>query len=168
MRGEEKKENINQLRADLPDLWQNEFGALNLNFLEMEVGGLAPAEPHCVMGSESVASAIAKLRDMKVGCLLVVDQMGILTGIFSERDCILKVFGEIPDYSQVPVQNYMTPDPVTGSEEITVAFALNLMSQGGFRHLPLVDVSGRPVGILSVKNIIDAITARFLSACSEI
>jgi len=148
------------------ELSQPDFGVLSRNFLEMEVGSLAPSEPRCILGNESVARAVSLLKAERVGCLLVVDEAGMLIGIFSERDCVFKAFGVIEDLSKVKVADLMTPDPVTGSYEMSVAYALNLMSQGGFRHLPLVDVTGRPQGVLSVKNIVDAISARFIAACN--
>jgi CBS domain-containing protein len=56
----------------------------------------------------------------------------------------------------------MTKDPIAQTPDITVAFALNLMSQGGFRHLPLVDERNIPVGILSVKDMMDFIVGSFV------
>jgi CBS domain-containing protein len=56
----------------------------------------------------------------------------------------------------------MTKEPMTVTPEVTLAYALNLMSQGGFRHLPVVDDAGRPSGVLSVKDVIDLIVSQFV------
>jgi CBS domain-containing protein len=49
----------------------------------------------------------------------------------------------------------MTRNPESLTPDDPIAFAMQLMSVGGFRHVPLVDSDGRPVGILSVKDIVD-------------
>jgi len=55
----------------------------------------------------------------------------------------------------------MTPDPEVLGLADPIAYALNKMSVGGFRHIPLVDATGRPVGIVSVKDIVDYIVDFF-------
>ena len=55
----------------------------------------------------------------------------------------------------------MTPDPETLPLDAAIAFALNLMGEGAFRHLPLVNDEGRPVGMLSVKQIVQHLTEFF-------
>lgn len=49
-------------------------------------------------------------------------------------------------------------NPVTISPETTIAYALNLMSHGGFRHLPVVDEQGLAIGVISVRDILDRIS----------
>jgi CBS domain-containing protein len=55
----------------------------------------------------------------------------------------------------------MTPDPecLTMSDEI--AWVLNLMAVGGFRHVPIVDDTGRPVAVFSVKDIVERLVELF-------
>ena len=55
----------------------------------------------------------------------------------------------------------MTPDPEVLTPDAPIVYALNKMSVGGFRHVPLVDELQRPVGIVSVKDIIDYIVDFF-------
>ncbi len=58
----------------------------------------------------------------------------------------------------------MTPQPVAQPPDVTIAHVLNLMSVRGFRHIPLVDEQHVPVGIISVKDIVDYITGEFIRA----
>jgi predicted transcriptional regulator len=60
-----------------------------------------------------------------------------------------------------PVSRLMTPDPETLELDDPIVWALNRMSVGGYRHVPLVDREDRPVGILSVKDIVHYIVALF-------
>jgi CBS domain-containing protein len=55
----------------------------------------------------------------------------------------------------------MTRQVETLTPDDPIAFALQRMSVGGFRHVPLVDAAGRPVGILSVKDIVDYFAENF-------
>jgi CBS domain-containing protein len=61
----------------------------------------------------------------------------------------------------------MTAKPVTERPDVSLAFALNLMSNGGFRHVPIVDQDNMPIGILSVKDVIDHIVQKMVQAINE-
>jgi CBS domain-containing protein len=100
------------------------------------------------------------MKDHRMGCLLVEDG-GKLIGIFTERDILTKLVGTGYDPGKVSVDGVMTRNPETLTPEDPIAFALQLMSVGGFRHVPLVDSEGRPVGILSVKDIVDYLAEHF-------
>ena len=54
----------------------------------------------------------------------------------------------------------MTRDPFTIKPNSPVAFALSLMSEGGFRHVPIVDEDGMPISTLSVRDIVDYVVAK--------
>jgi CBS domain-containing protein len=62
-----------------------------------------------------------------------------------------------------PVSAYMTPDPRTIHPKATVGAAVRCMEEGGYRHLPVLDDSGRPVGVLSVKRIVHYLVEHFPS-----
>lgn len=123
-------------------------------FLCSSVSLLEPPEPISVLESASVADVMRILQKNKIGCVLVVNGEGELSGIFSERDYVLKIFDKDIEDS-TPVAKYMTREPITISLDETIAFALTLMSQGGFRHLPITDETNQPVGMVSIKNIVD-------------
>ena len=55
----------------------------------------------------------------------------------------------------------MTPDPEVLPVRSTVAYALNKMSLGGFRHLPVVDEEHRPVFVVSVRDIVGFLVEAF-------
>lgn len=136
------------------------FGALDPNFLCQSLSLIGLKQPVCVNEDTSLAEVVEALQKNKIGCLLIVDKAGKLKGIFSERDCVLKVVGKIPDLSTRNISEFMTKDPVTQPPDGSVAYALNLMSQGGFRHIPIVDQDMVPIGIVSIKDIVDYLVAR--------
>ncbi len=118
---------------------------------------LNPRSPVCVPPDAALRDAIGMMREHHIGCVLVVDGDRLL-GILTERDLLLKV--EIADLAK-PIAEFMTPAPETLQLDDPIVWALNRMSVGGYRHVPLVDREGKPVGIVSVKDIVHYIVAFF-------
>src|SRR5262249_54560651 len=61
----------------------------------------------------------------------------------------------------LPVGQFMTTNPVTVQAKDPIAVAVRRMEEGGYRHLPVVDEKGRPVGMLSVKRIVHYMVEHF-------
>jgi 2-oxoglutarate ferredoxin oxidoreductase subunit beta len=102
----------------------------------------------------SLAKAIRQMNSHNIGCVLVTDENDKLIGIFTERDVLMRVAGIVNDTAAAAVGEYMTPNPVAVRAGLPIAHALHLMSVYGFRHLPLVDESGRPTGIISFRDVV--------------
>ena len=118
---------------------------------------LNPRSPLSVEPGAALRDAVEIMREHHTGCVLVTegDQ---LVGILTERDLLLRV--EVAELGK-PVADFMTRDPETLRPEDPIVWALNRMSVGGYRHVPLVDRTGRPVGVISVKDIIHYLVALF-------
>jgi len=108
----------------------------------------------------TIGQAARVMKERRIGCVLVEDG-GKVVGIFTERDILTKLVGTGYDPAKVQVDGVMTRNPETLTSEDPIAFAMQIMSVGGFRHVPLVDADGRPVGILSVKDIVDYLVEHF-------
>jgi len=132
-----------------------QFGVLDNRFLARSIGVLDPPSPIIVPQEIKVSDAITLLQQHKIGCIVVTDVMGKMTGIFTERDVLLRVALKSIHPSKASIASVMTSNPQTATMTTTVAFALNMMSHGGYRHLPIIDDDGFPVGIISVKDIVD-------------
>ncbi len=119
-----------------------------------------------VQPQTSVAEVIAQMNARGCGCALVVDA-GALVGIFTERDVLKRVAAGRVDASTTPVAELMTRDPDTLPNDTTVAYALNRMTEEGYRHIPLLADDGRPVGLVGMRDIIlwmvDLFPARVLN-----
>src|SRR5262249_44490104 len=96
-------------------------------------------------------------------CVLVVDH-GQLVGIFTEWDVLTKVAGQPVDVDHTPVQAYMTPDPTALALDDEVVYALNQMSLGGYRYIPLVDEHGQPTALVSMEEIVAYLVDQFPQA----
>jgi CBS domain-containing protein len=115
------------------------------------VGKVAPQEP--------VSAVVALMRRQHIGCVLVCDGER-LVGLFTERDLLRRVLAVgLP--LTTPVRECMTPDPVVVRPTTAIGAALRSMEEGGYRHLPVVDETGRPVGVLSVKRIVHYLVEHF-------
>ena len=101
----------------------------------------------------SVEAAVSAMNASSVGYALVVED-DRLVGIVTERDMFTKVCGGDRVPLDAPVERIMTPDPETLPNHASVAFALNRMRVQGYRHIPLVDDDGKPVGVVGLRDIV--------------
>ncbi len=107
-----------------------------------------------VQPDAKIAEVIAVMNEGSCGCALVV-QDDLLIGIFTERDVLTKVAGSGAQTQTTAVRDLMTTSPDTLPEDATVAFALNRMSVEGYRHIPILDEDGKPVGVVGMRDIIN-------------
>lgn len=114
---------------------------------------------HVQLGT-AVAEAIRLMKEHRTGCVLVLDGER-LVGIFTERDMLYKMLGTPTDPAKTPVEALMTKNPEVLSMDDEVAYAIHKMGVGGFRHIPIVDRERRPVGVLSVKDVLDHMVGFF-------
>jgi CBS domain-containing protein len=128
------------------------------NLKHEPVARLHPTPPCCVQRTQTIADAVEIMRERHVGCVLVCEGRQII-GIFTERDLLQRVLARRRSLAD-PVADFMTPDPVTVQPREPIGAAIRQMQKGGYRHLPVV-VDGRPVGMLSIKRIVNYLVSHF-------
>jgi signal-transduction protein with cAMP-binding, CBS, and nucleotidyltransferase domain len=157
-------EDCSHCLMDLTQLDQPQANSrVERSLMEDAVGRLCPHLPFTVLPSTTIKETIRSMLDHKIGALLVVDSSGSLLGIFSERDLLTRVIDLHENYEQLPVERFMTSKPETVTAEDTLAFALHKMDVGGYRHLPVLK-GGRPVGVISARDMLRHITRMCLDA----
>ena len=103
---------------------------------------------------EVLVDRAAKLMAAKnVGAVLVVDD-NRLVGIFTERDLLVRVVAQRLDAHATRLADVMTREPQTIDPDKPFGYALLVMREKGFRHLPVVE-SGQPIGIVSSRSAMD-------------
>jgi CBS domain-containing protein len=132
--------------------------AVEASVLQDPVRTLKFRNPVTIPVDAKLGLALDRMVEHKVGALLVVDADGVLEGILTERDYLRKVVGLLADYAHRPLREYMTGDPETVRPDDRLGWALQKMDVGGYRHLPVVEEDGRPVGLVSVRDVIRHIT----------
>ena len=115
--------------------------------------------PRLIESDRPVAAAVDLMREHRTGCLLITRQ-GKLVGIFTERDLLNRVLAAgLP--LNVPIMEVMTANPITVDPKASVRVAIRKMQQGEYRHLPVVNGDGRPVGVISAKRIVHYIASHY-------
>ena len=104
-----------------------------------------------VSRGETVRAAAILMAEKRVGALLVVEG-GRIVGIFTERDALNKVLAGRLDPDATLVGQVMVGDPQTIRADKPLGYALHLMAEGGFRHVPVVNDEGHPLGMVSARD----------------
>ncbi|MGF1455906.1 MAG: cyclic nucleotide-binding/CBS domain-containing protein [Alphaproteobacteria bacterium] len=105
------------------------------------------------MPSMTVLDASRQMTEAGIGCLPVVDAAGHLVGIVTERDLLNKVISLGKKPGETTVSDVMTAEPKTVTHDTDVSEAAELMGDGNFRHLPVVDADDKVVGMISIRDI---------------
>jgi CBS domain-containing protein len=99
----------------------------------------------------TVRAASRLMVDNHIGALLVM-QGSRIAGIFTERDALNKVLAGGLDPDTTTLGAVMVADPQKIAGDRPLAHALHMMVEGGFRHVPVVDGQGNPVGMVSARD----------------
>ncbi|MEX2459661.1 MAG: citrate synthase [Actinomycetota bacterium] len=121
---------------------------------EVTVRDLLTTDAVTVSPGDNIGTAATAMRERGVGSALVTEN-GRLVGIITERDMVSSTAGGAQPETSL-VSAWMTPDPVTVKAETSADEALDVLSQKGFRHLPVVE-DGKLVGILSLRDLISGV-----------
>jgi CBS domain-containing protein len=105
-------------------------------------------------------TSIEKVADIMfnngIGSVMIVDDEGMLIGIITERDMIYAI-AKHKLGKELPAWMIMTENPVTINPGASIVEATKLMREANIRHLPVVNKEGKPLGMLSLRDVIDAI-----------
>jgi CBS domain-containing protein len=111
---------------------------------------------------ETTVSKAAKLMaDKNVGAVMVVENER-LVGIFTERDAVFRVMARGRDAQTTQLADVMTTPTLTVDPDKTFGYALLMMHENGFRHVPVIE-NGKPIGIVSARNALDPEMEEFVS-----
>jgi CBS domain-containing protein len=117
-----------------------------------------------VAPTDRIADVAKLLTRRRIGAVLVQDSAQQLVGIVSERDIVRAIAAHGGEALEKTAAQLMTSDVRTAEPAMTVARAMEVMSEGRFRHLPVV-VEGRVLGIVSIG---DVVTARLRDQAQEV
>ena len=115
--------------------------------------------PVVVAADTPVRDVLRAMVDRGTGCVVVADGNRPV-GIFSERDALVSLNTEARALGDRPVSGFMTAPPETLEPDAKVAFAVQRMAVGGYRHIPIVGEGGELGGIVSVRDILRYLTEK--------
>ncbi|MGB8885222.1 MAG: CBS domain-containing protein [Candidatus Korobacteraceae bacterium] len=104
----------------------------------------------------TVQEAVQTMIDKTVGAVAVIDEQGIVAGMFTERDVLAKFALSGRDPNSTPVRELMSSIVEMATEETTPSEALAVMLERHYRHMPIVDERGKVLGVCSIRNILEA------------
>lgn len=126
--------------------------------LTMAISTIRLSQPRTISPTHTVREAIAAMKEDPSGAVVVVEGVQIV-GIFTDRDVLKKVAANEGALDE-SVALYMTPDPVVLRDDDMMAYALNKMGDGGFRHIPVVR-NGELVGMVTIRDVMTWILGKY-------
>ncbi|MGC4029243.1 MAG: CBS domain-containing protein [Steroidobacteraceae bacterium] len=111
------------------------------------IRSISPGEP--------VLEAVRMMAENHIGALLVMEQ-GKLLGIVSERDYARKIVLKGRSSASTPVREIMSSPVATIAPDRGVEDAMREMTNGRFRHLPVV-AGGQVVGVVSIGDLVKCV-----------
>lgn len=129
------------------------------DLLKRPLGELLAQDYVTVLPSDSVGDVIRRLHETSHHCAIVIEEERVV-GILTERDVLTKIAHRYDDCAGRAVREFMTPNPATLNVENAVAFGLNRMMVGGYRHVP-VKRDGKLAGVVSVRHILGYLVDHF-------
>ena len=109
--------------------------------------------------SDPIQKIIKIFQEKKKNCVVVYKNKK-LVGILSNRDILWKVAGRHTDLSKIKVSEVMTPNPEWVRPSDPIAFVVNKMAMGGFRHVPVLNDDGTPLSIILIKDVLEYLSRR--------
>jgi CBS domain-containing protein len=120
-------------------------------FISQRLVELPLVQPIVLSPNDSVRTAVARMREAGQSGVLTIED-GAVTGIFTERDVLMKCMGEGFDWD-APLASVLTPSPRTIPGTASVAEAIVVMHQHHYRTLPVTD-DGRVIGLIRAGDIL--------------
>jgi CBS domain-containing protein len=131
-------------------------------------------EPACCEPGESITRVAALMKRENVGSVPVVDghETRQLVGIVTDRDIVVNVLADSRDIQRATVRDAMTSNPASVRENDDIEKAVKLMADRQVRRMPVVDGSGKLVGIIAQADVAtrvdkDQMTGQLVEAISE-
>jgi CBS domain-containing protein len=122
----------------------------------MNILELCDAEVASVPVTATAEQAIRTMLDRHVGAVAVIDESHRVAGIFTERDVLRRLALGEHDLRRVSVREVMTTPVEMATLSTTAGESLATMVERHYRHLPIVDDDGKLLGMLSIRNLLQA------------
>ena len=122
----------------------------------MKILEMCDSEAASVPVEATAERAIRTMLDRDVGAVAVVDENHRVAGIFTERDVLRRLSLGEHDPRKISVREIMTTPVEMATRATTAGEALATMVERHYRHLPIVDDDGRLLGMLSIRNVLQA------------
>jgi len=124
----------------------------------MTIGAICTRKVITVDREIDIPVAARVMRDNHIGYLVVTDSRSegsTPIGVITDRDIVVKVLAKDVDPHTLTVGDVMTPEPLTAADDDGISETLRRMRRLGVRRVPVVGVSGKVSGVLSIDDVVD-------------
>ena len=111
------------------------------------------AIPYMTAG-DTVSQAIKSMASCRSGVVLITGEKGILQGIVSERDIVMRITAEGRNPDETTLREIMTTDIVDIPHDAAIDDAIRLMRKHRIRHLPVLEEDGSVTGLISLRYLL--------------
>ena len=123
------------------------------SLLTDRVSDLEPKSPIAVSPHARVKEVLDTLVENVIGCVFVVEN-GEIVGVFTEQDALMRLSTDVAEFADRAISEVMTPQVKSLEADAKIAFAVRMMDQGGYRHVPVVTADGSFEGVISARDIL--------------
>ena len=134
---------------------------MDANILDTKISELKLSEIKSLDIKMNIHGALLVMQRDNIGSVAITDK-GLMVGILTERDIVMKVAGISDDYKKTLVSEIMTPSPSCVLLDDEVGKVISLLVDGGFRHVPIIDSGNRPISMISVKDVMKFVKEKCL------
>jgi CBS domain-containing protein len=124
------------------------------NRLSTRTKDLMEVPPVTIPEAATVDEAASIMWEKNIGSVIVTDDTGKMVGIVTERDMLFAITKGLTGKA-IPVSSITSKTDVKATPTQGIATAVETMRKAGVRHLPVVDKSGTPIGMLSMRDALD-------------
>lgn len=104
----------------------------------------------------TLRDAVAQLTEYKIGSLMVATDSGDIKGIITERDMLRIIRDNESDFGMMKVSEVMTTDLYVGLPEDDLDYAINMMTEFRFRHMPVME-GKKLIGLISIGDVVKSL-----------
>jgi len=112
--------------------------------------------PVTVSGDQNIKEAIKLMVGEQIGSVIVVDESGMPVGIVTERDIMSMTHKFQGKITHMKIADHMTTDLIIGVPDDDVGYIAQVITQSRIRHIPIIGVNKKLVGIVSIGDIVKA------------
>src|SRR5207253_3654401 len=145
-------------------------GSLGRKLLKVDALMRRGADLRLASDQETVREVFAqgRRRGRRTGAVMLLNASGRLSGIFTDSD-LARLFEQRRDAAlDRPICEVMTPEPLTVDQGKRVADAVEILHRHRISELPVVDASGKPVGLLDITDVIGLLPAAEAEVMSQV
>lgn len=129
------------------------------NTLVSSIGVLARSRLATIGADASLADVANLLSDTHISLVVVRDSDGVMVGVISKTDIVQEFGRHLEGFASTKAADVMSRDVSSCRPTTSLPDVLSLMEKRGFVHIPVVDESSKPVGVVNAGDALRALLA---------